>query len=288
MPSLLINQKKSNHKKRLSRRSHKTIAVNLDNTLAHTLESQLAWHNDLYATNHCVDDLTCVDLTELWGAQDTCTKIRQFYQSQAFDTIEPIHDFALEALKMLKKRQYRLVIITSRPQYIAKETKRFVDKHYPGIFDSIYFCNLGLSETEQLHYVSKRKSTICQEIGVDVLIDHRLDHVLECAKLGVDVLLYDRHYQWNTNNHIKCATTWRDIIHHHFPKPNSPLRQLIYSMDDDEQDALDHYEYYHYHNQHLDQDGNEIILLEEDEEDEQYIDHYGYEIHHMEDWSIVV
>jgi 5'(3')-deoxyribonucleotidase len=112
----------------------KTIAVNLDNTLSHTMEALLDWHNLQYHTNHTMTDLQSTQLHDLWGGspEDACYKIRQFYQSDHFTALQPIMDFALEALKMLKKRKFHLVIITSRQQFIAEETKRFVDMHYPG------------------------------------------------------------------------------------------------------------------------------------------------------------
>ncbi|KAI8071549.1 hypothetical protein BC940DRAFT_330788 [Gongronella butleri] len=226
------------------REPSKTIAVNLDNTLTNTLSALLQWHNDTYHTQYKWHDLTTTDLWRVWGGseEDTCNKIRQFYQSEYFHNIKPIDDFALEALKMLKKRKFHLVIITSRQQFIAEETKRFVDKHYPGIFESIYFCNLGLSETEQLEYMSKTKSAICRDIGVDVMIDHQMEHALDCASLGVDVLLYDRRgqYQWNHQQQEAQVTrvrSWREIIHQHFPKPSSPLRHCLYYHVDQEDDG---------------------------------------------------
>lgn len=126
-----------------------------------------------------------------------------------------------------------------------------------GIFESIYFCNLNLTDTEQLEYISKPKSVICQEIGVDVLIDDSLEHALDCSSLGIDILLYDRKgkYNWNhqemmiqkKNNsrspptltstskrlyhraptelseNVHRMMNWKDIIAQ-FPKPTSPLR----------------------------------------------------------------
>ncbi|ORX56737.1 hypothetical protein DM01DRAFT_1334298 [Hesseltinella vesiculosa] len=214
----------------------KTIAVNLDGTLCHTLEALLHWHNETFHTHYELQDMTTADLWKVWGGsqEDACQKIRQFYQSDYFTNIRPINDFALEALKMLKKRKFHLVIITSRQQFIAEETKRFVDKHYPGIFESIYFCNLGLSESEQLEFISKSKAAFCQDIGVDVLIDNQLEHASECASFGIEVLLYDRlgKYRWNQHPCSQPLTrvkTWRDIIHQHFPRPSSPLKNMCFS-----------------------------------------------------------
>ncbi|KAI9274832.1 hypothetical protein BDA99DRAFT_601920 [Phascolomyces articulosus] len=209
----------------------KTVAVDLDQTLAHTLEAMVHWHNQVYDTQLTVADFDTYEFHKVWGGsiQESHAKVREFYESSHFEQIQPIHDFALEALKMLKKRKFTLVIITSRQQFIAEETKKFVDKHYPGIFESIYFCNLELSDTEQLEYVSKPKSAICQEIGVDVLIDDNLEHAMECANtLDIEVLLYDRkgQYRWNhlsnqTTTNIKNSKKMTTTTVTHTKKANS-------------------------------------------------------------------
>ncbi|CAO3641808.1 unnamed protein product [Cunninghamella echinulata] len=174
---------------------------------------------------------------------------------------------------MLKRRKFHLVIITSRQQFIAEETKKFVDKHYPGIFESIYFCNLGLSETEQLEYYSKQKSAICQEIGVDVLIDHQLEHCIDCASLGIDVLLYDRkgQYKWNHSlsdgniYNIQRVNNWRDIINY-FPKPSSPLRYCVYShhedIEEDKEEIEEEDDHYHHYHSNV-----QYVLLDEEDDD---------------------
>ncbi|KAG1452117.1 hypothetical protein G6F56_007906 [Rhizopus delemar] len=171
--------------------------------------------------------------------------MRAFYESKEFDEIKPIKDFSLEALKIFKKRGFQLVIITSRQQLVAEKTKKFIDRHYPGIFESMYFCNLNLSRKEQLEYISKPKSVICQEIGVDVLIDDSLEHALDCSR--VEVLLYDRlgKYTWNHSSQLPSNVhrvfNWKQVMAR-FPKPTSPLKQCIYSSDDG-----DYFHNYQYH-----------------------------------------
>lgn len=117
-----------------SKESRKVIAVDLDQTLAHTLESLAQWHNDTYDTEFTVTDFNTYEYWKIWGGtkEESCLKIRDFYDSVHFEQIEPIRDFALEALKMLKRRNFTLVIITSRQQFVAEKTKKFVDRHYPG------------------------------------------------------------------------------------------------------------------------------------------------------------
>ncbi|KAI8637177.1 hypothetical protein BD408DRAFT_425024 [Parasitella parasitica] len=291
-----------------TKEARKVVAVDLDQTLAHTLESLVEWHNDTYDTYFNVADFTTYEYWKIWGGtrEESCIKIRDFYDSIYFDRIEPIQDFALEALKMLKRRHFTLVIITSRQQFVAEKTKRFVDRHYPGIFDSIYFCNLDLSDSEQLEYVSKPKSVICQEIGVDVLIDDSLEHAFDCSALGIDVLLYDRQgqYIWNHDDVLRKKhaqrsaptltstskrlyhqtprelsknmhrmTSWKEIIAQ-FPKPSSPLRFCYMANDSQQEDDDD------------DDDDEE----EEEEEEKQghYFNnrnYYGYETVEVEEMS---
>lgn len=298
----------------------KTIAVDLDQTLAHTLEALVAWHNETYDTHLTVSDFDTYDYSKVWGGsrEEACLKIREFYESRHFENIQPINDFALEALKMLKKRKFNLVIITSRQQFIAEETKKFVDKHYPGklmnmckrkrthtltrgantkgIFESIYFCNLGLSDAEQLEYVSKPKSAICQEIGVDVLIDDGLEHALDCAALDIEVLLYDRggQYRWNHTrtkrkatltsmsrqlyhghhhaplpSNVTRVTSWKEIIAY-FPKPHSPLRNCYYPQDlNDEEEEEEDECYGKYNGEYETVEVDEITEDEYEEEEEE-------------------
>lgn len=247
-----------------SKEARKVIAVDLDQTLAHTLSSLCQWHNDTYFTQLDPTQFDTCDYWKIWGGtrEESYLKIRDFYDSYHFDHIEPINDFALEALKMLKRRHFTLVIITSRQQFVAEKTKKFVDKHYPGIFESIYFCNLDLTDAEQLEYVSKPKSVICQEIGVDVLIDDCLEHANDCAALGIDVLLYDLNgtYAWNHHkketqkrtltstsknlyqqqhySNVQRMSSWKEIIAQ-FPKPTSPLRYCYFPEEEEEEEEED-------------------------------------------------
>ncbi|KAI9030847.1 hypothetical protein CLU79DRAFT_802416 [Phycomyces nitens] len=228
----------------LKHQPRRVLAVNIDQTLAHTLEALVKWHNDTYDSHLTINDFDTYDFTAVWGGsqESTCEKIRAFYDSEYFERIPPIQDFALEALKIFKKRKYTLVIITSRQQFVAAQTKKFVDHHYPGLFESIYFCNLGLSGPEQLEYISKSKATICKEVGVDILIEDSLDHALDCAQLGIKVLLYDRKglYAWNHLDptttvralppNVKRVTSWKDILAN-LPKPRSPLSACYYPED---------------------------------------------------------
>lgn len=97
---------------------------------------------------------------------------------------------------------------------------------------------MNLSEKERLEYISKPKSVICQEIGVDVLIDDSIEHALDCSHLNMNVLLYDKqgkynwnHYQKQLPNNVHRVFNWKQVMTQ-FPKPSSPLKYCIYSFDE--------------------------------------------------------
>ncbi|ORE11612.1 hypothetical protein BCV72DRAFT_284297 [Rhizopus microsporus var. microsporus] len=269
-----------------TREARKLIAVDLDQTLCQTLDSLVEWHNDTYCTNFGVTDFHTLDYWKVWGGtrEETYRKIREFYDSSYFDRIKPVKDFALEALKMLKKRHFQLVIITSRQQFIAEKTKKFIDRHYPGIFESIYFCNLYLTEREKLEYISKSKSLICQEIGVDVLIDDSLEHALDCTRLNMNILLYDRQGKYTWNHHdlpprINRVFNWKQVMAQ-FPKPSSPLKHCIYSFDD--YNIYFNQQYRHTYFQY------ETIEVEEESDDEPHGDENELSYHFIRDNSVYV
>jgi 5'(3')-deoxyribonucleotidase len=139
------------------REARKLIAVDLDQTLCDTLQNLVEWHNDTYHTQLKLTDFDTLDFWKIWGgtSEESCRKIREFYDSRHFDEIKPIKDFALEALKMLKKRGFQLVIVTSRQQFIAEKTKKFIDRHYPGKqFIPSFFFSLSLFVCVTCHFLT--------------------------------------------------------------------------------------------------------------------------------------
>ncbi|KAI9300081.1 hypothetical protein BJ944DRAFT_244540 [Cunninghamella echinulata] len=253
--------------------SKKIIAIELDQTLVSTLPTLIDWHNEQYETNLTVKDITTRDMSRIFGGtkEEGCMKLREFYESDQFKDMEPMDTTnsswgALEVLQTLKKRKWSLVIVTSRPQFTSDITQRFIDRHFPGLFDDIYYCNQGLSVVDQLDYVPKPISILCQEIGADYLIDDTLDHCLDCSVLvDMTLLLYDHQGKYKYNhllpnnkrrknerrtltstskqlyqrsstlssslpNNVLRVTSWKAILDH-FPMPASPLRRCHYPDD---------------------------------------------------------
>ncbi|KAF9113190.1 hypothetical protein BGX27_002031 [Mortierella sp. AM989] len=274
----------------------KVIAVDLDEVLAKTSLAIADFHNYTYGTSLTIDDFVSYDYTKVWGGtrEESIAKWRLFFDSPYFLKVEPVEG-SLETLKLLKSRRYSLVIVTARQQFVADLTKKFVDRHFPGIFESIYFANHYLTEQERLTYVSKPKSVICRDVHAQLLIDDSLENAAEVAKAGIPVLLFDLQgsYKWNKlkdgdklPDKVTRVNSWKEV-QAWFPRPRSPLSTLCISrddqvseeesesdeeVDDGEEDhqhyGYQHQQHHHQHNMDSDSDSDEDLDVEEDEMNE--------------------
>ncbi|KAF9100432.1 hypothetical protein BGX29_006605 [Mortierella sp. GBA35] len=256
----------------------KVIAVDLDEVLARTTLAIADFHNDTYGTTLTMDDFVSYDYTKVWGGtrEESIAKWRLFFDSPYFLKVEPV-DGSLETLKLLKARRFSLVIVTARQQFVADLTKKFVDRHFPGIFESIYFANHFLTEQEKLTFVSKPKSVICRDVHAQLLIDDSLENALEVSKAGIPVLLFDLHgkYKWNKleegqelPDKVTRVKSWKDV-QAWFPRPRSPLSNQCISRDDQISESSSS-------ESEEEEEEEEEEEMEEDEEQQMY----GYSQHH--------
>ncbi|KXZ52461.1 hypothetical protein GPECTOR_9g505 [Gonium pectorale] len=149
-----------------------------------------------YAMEYGVSDYWIYEFAKIWNcSQERSNQIvHEFFNSQHFTDGIPIIPGAPEALTRLSADQYELVVVTSRQHVIQDETLDWLDRHYPGLFQEVYFGNhFALEGT------SRKKSDICKTIGAKVLIDDNPSYAQECAAAGINVLLYDWEgaYPWS-------------------------------------------------------------------------------------------
>jgi hypothetical protein len=119
-------------------------------------------------------------------------------------------------------------VITSRQEVIHEETHRFINTHFPNIFDDLHFANHHLTPEESARMVSKKKSQLCEEVGAKILIDDALNHAVDCSAKGIRVLLFDHEgaYMWNKLGEnevlpdlVKRIHTWEEVLSELVPPP---------------------------------------------------------------------
>ncbi|XP_031097290.1 uncharacterized protein LOC116001546 isoform X1 [Ipomoea triloba] len=120
-------------------------------------------------------------------------------------------------------------------------TVEWIEKHYPGLFQNMYFGNHFA-----LNGKSIPKSEICRSLGAKVLIDDNPRYAIECAEVGMKVLLFDyeNSYPWckaeSVEGHplVTKVHNWEEVeqqlVSWTFPKivakcaRGSPKRQSLY------------------------------------------------------------
>ncbi|KAI8553244.1 hypothetical protein RHMOL_Rhmol05G0000700 [Rhododendron molle] len=142
-------------------------------------------------------------------------RVHEFFKTSYFKTgIHPIPG-ARQTLQKLS-RFCNLSVVTSRQNAIRDVTIEWIEKHYPGLFHEIHFGNHFALEGQ-----SRPKSDICRSLGAKVLIDDNPRYALECAEVGIRVLLFDyeNSYPWckieSVNQHplVTKVHSWEEVEH---------------------------------------------------------------------------
>ena len=145
--------------------------------------------------NYDVKDYWIYEFAKIWNCtqEESNHIVHEFFKSKHFKEGIPTIPGASDSLTRLRE-SCDLVVVTSRQHIIQEATLEWIDKHYPGIFQEVYFGNHFALEG-----VSRKKSDICKSIGATILIDDNPGYARECAEAGINVLLYDwdHAYPWS-------------------------------------------------------------------------------------------
>lgn len=195
----------------------RTIAVDLDEVIGSFIVPLCEFHNEHYGTNLSQSAFFSYAFADVWGGtrEESIAKVFKFFESKYFQDI-PCIPGAKRALDILQKSGFELVIVTSRQHAIEQATRKWVQKHYPGIFRDIAFGNHWGKEGKKTS-----KKDICVALGASVLIDDNLSYATEVAAVGIEAILFDLdgEYGWNkTHNNapdpdgVVRVKSWDDVL----------------------------------------------------------------------------
>ena len=185
------------------------IGIDLDEVLADFLLAVIKYHNLTYGTKLKRSQFLSYGLWKTWGGtEDEATqKLCDFYETPFFKNIQPVPS-ARKAIFTLKQNN-DLFIITSRKNDIAETTQKWINKYFPNIFTEIYFANNYFQGGD-----SKTKAQICDEIGIDILIEDSMEYALECVNSKRKIFLLD--CPWNQYPElpqgIRRFLSWDEIV----------------------------------------------------------------------------
>lgn len=191
------------------------VAVDVDEVLGRFVYALNMYCKEAYGMDHKVEDFWVYEFAKIWNCtQDRSNQIvHDFFKSPHFNDGIPIIPGAYESLSRLSAH-VDLVVVTSRQHVIQDVTLDWIDRHFPGLFQEVYFGNhFAMQGT------SRKKSDICKSIGAHVLIDDNPGYAIDCATAGINVLLYDwegnypwsKLQPWQEHPNIEVVSDWKEV-----------------------------------------------------------------------------
>ena len=185
-----------------------TIAIDIDEVLADTLNSYIKYHNNTYNTSLKREQFFTYNWWEILQVEfnEGVRRFNDFVNKGYFGNL-PLVRGANEVVTKLKQ-SHDLVIVTSRMGELKKITKKWLDKNFPGCFLKVY-------HTESIYDKNAiTKHQACLKSKADILIEDDSNFAAECMNNGIKVLLVDS--PWNRDFEILTNATrvhsWDDIL----------------------------------------------------------------------------
>lgn len=184
-----------------------SIAIDVDDVLADTLVTILAYDNKKYNLNYEWKEFNTYKFWNIWNCskEESLSRVNDFFESNEGNNISPTIG-SKEAIEKLSKK-YILHIITGRPKQYDNVTKEFLNKNYNTKFASIAYT---------AHYTKEKpikKFEICKEINAKIIIEDDLEHAIDCANNGIITILMDK--PWNQDiyhENIIRTYSWNEAV----------------------------------------------------------------------------
>lgn len=178
------------------------IGIDIDGTLAPTMERFLPWYNEHHGTRFAHRDLKEYELTASLGISYERMKeiMALFYSTPLFQRLPP-YAYAQETVGFLHERGDELFIVTARPHEVEEATHRFVGRHFRDRFSAVHFCNHYSDNGREV----RDKAAVFSTLEVDLVIEDHPTYAQRCAKKGILTLIFDQ--PWNTS--VKAKGMYR-------------------------------------------------------------------------------
>jgi len=193
--------------------SRPIIAVDIDDVLSASAPDFVRFSNERWGTTLAVDDYT-EHWAEMWQVDIEEVRARReiYLNSGIVGKHRPVVA-ARDALLELKK-QFDIVLVTSRSLELESETRAWLESHYADIADSVYFTGI-YSSTMNMNTFAQTKSSIFAELKPAFVIDDLEKHCQAAVDLGIPAILFGT-YGWNQADHLAKGITrcnnWREVL----------------------------------------------------------------------------
>ncbi len=188
------------------------IGIDLDEVLADLIGNFIIHHNQTYGTFLKKEYFKTYSFSDTLGitSEEGIKRVYDFYKTKYFKDMQPIKD-ATETINLLNQ-QHNLYLVTSRPDFLKKETEEWLVKYFQNSFLDIFYSSNHYSKRNNC---GKTKSQLCEDLGISILIDDSLEYILQCSDIGVGGLLFG-DYPWNQNGNlpqnVSRTRNWKEVL----------------------------------------------------------------------------
>ncbi|MDO8566174.1 MAG: hypothetical protein Q7S04_03255 [Candidatus Moranbacteria bacterium] len=192
-----------------TQKKKKIIGIDLDDVLLDFNPTLYAWHNATYGTSFEHKDVTSYFIEDIWKCTraEAVAKIVDFYLTDEHKNALPVSG-AVQGIERLRKN-HSLILVTSKPDYLRPLTVKWLEKHFPAMFQSIHFTNHWLGDKNK----RRTKSELCRRLGIQVFVEDGPAHALDVATVCEQVFLFNRPWnQMEVFPPIVRVSSWEDIV----------------------------------------------------------------------------
>ena len=185
------------------------IGVDLDDVLGDFVGEIIKYYNPIDRTDRLKEEFVHSNFSEFWmcNRDKENERMNTFYKTLFFKNLKTIKG-AQEGTKKLAEKN-ELYIISARPKRLYEDTTKWLERKFWNTFKGIYLTSQAYGEQSD-----RKKSEICYDIGIDIMIEDNLEHAIDCANKVKKVLLLD--YPWNKKedlpDNIQRIYSWNDIV----------------------------------------------------------------------------
>ena len=184
-----------------------SFASDLDNSILDFDRPYFEFCNKRLGTNIKYNEIFSANYWEILNIpkEEAIHLVHEFQETKEFSNLNFI-DGAKENISLLSERYGKFPILTSRDNKFELKTKRHIERILPLSISDVYHCDQHFDQN------GRSKAHICDQLGIDVLIEDNVNHSIQCADIGVRVLLLDR--PWNQNfsySNVVRVRDWYEI-----------------------------------------------------------------------------
>jgi 5'(3')-deoxyribonucleotidase len=197
-----------------TKKRQKIIAIDIDDVLAANAEGFIEFSNTRLGHKLKKDDYQ-EEWAKVWNVslEEAMRRAEEFHISGVVADYQYKHG-ALDVLQKLSQT-YKLITVTSRRSILKDHTTRWLERHFPGVFDDVCYAGIWEGDKTIEQMINQTKADVCLALGADYLIDDQIKHCFGAASVGMKSLLFGE-YGWNQTTdrlpeNVIRVKDWKDV-----------------------------------------------------------------------------